>query len=298
MNLILFDESITKNFDRFDHKVEVVLAHLIHWGFSSTELLSYILHSTPTTQSRFLDSLVKRQYIVRFQSDTFRRKDLVRLGPAGADFISRKWGMNCSSDARSNEFAAKSKLMHDYCLQVYTSAICRQTPFKALITSRRIIFTQADRKEKLKLPDAIVFPKEQKFSRYRLWHKPTTPKEMEDAEGTFEQAEKFWFDEEAPHAIEFERRPKSSKTFKTILVKYFYALIHGNISHVYFVGHNRATLERYQEAFESENWSNIFKITNDHPARNCFTFVVYNEPELLKLISPPKPKTPVPPSSP
>lgn len=268
--------------ERFEKKVEMVMHHLISWGFSSVELLSALVGTKPTSQAGFIASLIKKQYITRFTAGTLNRKDLVRIGPEGAGYIARKWGLNVFRDVRNDEVSRKSKLYHDYCLQIFTTATSLYC--KEVIAGRHIVFTKEDRKAKRKLPDALLFMEEKKIATYSLWREIPVPDEIARNRTTIDKPDYLWVNGEAPLAIEFERIPKSPKALKKNLMKYFHAINSGHVKHIFFVYHNANRIKGQIRIFEKENWDAPFLIASDHPIRKCFSFLVYDEEILLRQI--------------
>lgn len=94
-------------------KRRLVILWLIEFKFSSIELLSKLLGQHPKHTSPFFKSMINDKFLVRFTSEYFPKKDLVRLGQS-----SLQWFPDLDQSLlRSDRHVNKKTIIHDYLVQ-------------------------------------------------------------------------------------------------------------------------------------------------------------------------------------
>lgn len=94
-------------------KRRLVVKWLLEFKFSSIELLSKLLGQKAKHASPFFKAMIADKLLVRFKSEFFPKKDLVRLGPGVKEAFS---DLDLSL-FRSDRFEDKKSIVHDHHVQ-------------------------------------------------------------------------------------------------------------------------------------------------------------------------------------
>lgn len=270
------------NEERGEEKLKLTLLWVGEWAFSTVELLSARLGQKPSATSLFFKKLIKSGYLVRFNSAVYSRKDLVRIGPKGRDYLLDHFGVDVTRHLRSDELGRKKKIIHDYHAQIFAASVERHY---ASVHSELSIVRQL----KTRKPDALIslHPIEGERIKYELVEPPEDF--LNDREGENIDPSYFWLNEFAPEAVEYEGDKKNQDAVKGIFRAYFYLMLQGKVSAVHFVFPTKSWRDSYQKYFDQVAWSHKIKIVPEHPIRERFTFLVMNPEEVLTgLLAPRK----------
>lgn len=103
---------------RHEEKTRIVLEHLVTFRITSLDILSARLgHKSPKICSRFFESLIKKEYLVRVKHPEVDRKNLVILGNSGARFIDGPSRPRTKEHTRIERILNKEQLTHDLQVQ-------------------------------------------------------------------------------------------------------------------------------------------------------------------------------------
>lgn len=275
--IVTHPKSFLNNGERYAEKIRITLPWVGNWTFSTIELLSARLNQPASSTTLFFKRLIDEGYLVRFTSDKFRRKDLVRIGAKGVEYLKENFGYDAKRYMRSDELAAKKKIYHDYCAQVYAASL--EQNYNAIFSEINIIREKGQRR-----PDGYFsfLPSDEKKIKIK---KQNVPKKIDNLPGLITTGEKFWYDEFAPEAIEYESECKKPKVARAIFKSYFYQLIEGKVSRVHFVFPNEKFKDRYMKYFSVERWHENLTLPPDHPARERFTFEVLDPDQVISKLS-------------
>ncbi len=264
------------NMEINDGKIGMVLKWISHFQFSSIELLSSLILSKRNGSTRFFRQLIERNYIVRFQSENFGRKDLVRLGPEGVEYLRERIGIVITRNPRSDELSRKVKLRHDYKVQVHILNNHFPGTIPHILTDAKII---RDRRTKTRIPDALIFESKDTPEKWNVSTPVNIPVEVErQRRGLFiGDEDAFWINPDAPIAIEVETNSKSTKARKEIFRSLAIQIYLGKLKRVEFVFIDKKILDLYVDVFSETRWDSSFSFDEDHPIRSCFRFEMLNE---------------------
>lgn len=152
--------------DRCKEKTVLVLEWLIEFRISTLDILSALIgHKKPKSSSRFFQNLFSKQYIVRVNSATCERRNLVVIGPAGARHIDGPHRDRSREVTRAIRIIKKEHLTHD--LEVQKS--CLKT------VSRAVEIVESRNTQMVGIrPDALVWLGSNKLPHaleYERWKK-------------------------------------------------------------------------------------------------------------------------------
>ena len=103
---------------RHEEKTRIVLEHLVTHRITTLAMLSALLgHKSPKICSRFFQSLIKKEYLVRVKHPDVDRKNLVILGNAGARYIDGPERPRTKDHTRIERILNKEQLTHDLQVQ-------------------------------------------------------------------------------------------------------------------------------------------------------------------------------------
>lgn len=91
----------------------LVVQWLMEFKFSSIEVLSILLKQQPKHTAPFFKSMIDDKFLMRFSSEFYPKKDLVRLGPGAL-----QWFPDLDQSLlRSDRHSTKKTLVHDHLVQ-------------------------------------------------------------------------------------------------------------------------------------------------------------------------------------
>ena len=265
-----YESETRNNQERGKEKLKIVLLWIAEFDFSTIELLSWLLRQYPDQTNLFFRKLITQHFLVRFESETLVRKDLVRIGNAGVAYLRDNFGIDVRRKMRSDELARKRKLFHDYCLQLYIASHYMYRESYSVITEKKIF---RGRGKAARIPDALVFNHPNKHLTWNVSQERTLPDEVEDARRRVDYFDDagFWLNENAPIAIEIELEGKPKKKVEAIFKSLVLQIRAGNLQQVRFIFANQSLCKRYKEWFDGLNLE-YFRLPSDSYYRSCFRF--------------------------
>jgi hypothetical protein len=181
------------------------------------------LLGVPSKNTRvFLNSLIESGVLVPFKNSMMQKRDLVRLGTAGLAL----WGDESipRTNTKSKNFSDKASLPHDLGVQKCVLEVIEnfENPGEVILNyDREHPFFSVVQ------PDALVF---------------------------------FW-DEQLPTAIEYERRAKSNLRQFYLFQRYRRLIMESPVyERVLFFFHDEADLNEYRRNFEKTTWPVVQKM--------------------------------------
>ena len=267
-----YESGTRNNRERGKEKLIIVLLWIAEFDFSTIELLSWLLRQYPEQTNLFFRKLIAQHYLVPFESDTFVRKDLVRIGSAGVAYLKENFGIDVRRKMRSDELARKRKLYHDYCLQLYIADTYMYRDSYSVITEKKIFRARG---KATRIPDALVFNLPNKHTMWNVSQETTLPDEVEEARRGVEffDDQGFWFNENAPIAIEIELEGKSQSKVEAIFKSLLFQIRAGKLQQVRFIFAKQSLCKKYREWF-AEFKMKHFELPAVSRYRDCFSFEV------------------------
>lgn len=268
-----YESNSRNNRVRGEEKKKIVLLWIAQFDFCSIELLSFLLRQYPDQTNLFFRKLIADSYLVRFKSANFPRNDCVRIGFEGVAYLRSNFGIDVRRKMRSDEIARKKKTFHDYSLQLYVASHFMYGDKYSVITEKNI--SRAHGKAH-RIMDALVFDHPNDHKTWSVSAPISMPEEISDKRRdlreTFDE-KGFWYNPEAPIAIEIELTPKPRKVVESIFISLLYQIYAGKLKQVQFVFDSSTVCNRYQEWFKELQMKHS-KLPSRSRYRDCFDFKV------------------------
>jgi hypothetical protein len=220
-NLGLLQSQDLTSIQRFNLKRDVMIEWLLESRHSALDIGSAFLGVKSKDTRVFLNSLIEAGVLVQFKNHMMQKRDLVRLGTAGLAF----WGDKSipRTNTKSKDFSDKASLPHDLGVQKCILDVLAnfENPGEVLL-----IYDRENPYFSLVQPDALVF---------------------------------FW-DEELPTAIEYERRGKSDLKQFYLFQRYRRLIMESQVyERVLFYFHDEAEMNEYWRNFQKTEWPIVQK---------------------------------------
>lgn len=261
------------NQQRGAEKKDIVLTWVGACDFSSIELLSALFGQNKDATNLFFRRLIADRYLVPFHSEHLNRKDLVRIGSAGVEYLEKKYGINVRRKMRSDEISRKRKLFHDYCLQIYVVENFLHRGAYSFITEKNIFRNSGDAQ---RIMDALIFDYANENATWNVSQMENVPQEVTEFRRSLwspYDERGYWINQASPLAIEIELSAKSKEKVQFIFKKLFLQLFRGNLKQIRFVFDNQAVCSRYKKWFEYVLLVE-FKIPATSHYNECFVFEI------------------------
>jgi hypothetical protein len=220
-NLSLLQNNDLTSIQRFKLKRDVVIEWLLETKHTSLDIGSALLGVKSKDTRVFINRLIEASVLVQFKNSMMQKRDLVRLGTAGLAF----WGDDSipRTNTKSKNFSDKASLPHDLGVQK-----CLLDVIENFENASEVLI-RYDRENpffRTVQPDALVF---------------------------------FW-DEELPTALEYERRGKSDLRQFYLFQRYTRLIMESEVyQRVLFYFHDEAVMNEYLRNFQKTTWPKVEK---------------------------------------